>query len=223
MGLGYWLAQAGVWLFLLLRLPPGKTTVVILLLSDLGSRLVIAADAYGMPRRRIPPLSLLLGPLAFCLLPLVGYALFFDKEWSSVRKFTMSSPSMQPAIEPGDTFVCDCRKRKYEAGQVVMVRAPSGQTVIKRIVAIGGQTFAEHDESLWIDGVRLSTPWTQEIPRNEVSPIYVPLGSVFVVGDDFNNSTDSRAFGPIEEKNLIGQPIWILFSSSWERMGAEIR
>jgi signal peptidase I len=105
-----------------------------------------------------------------------------------------------------------------QRGDIIVFDPPVGRTskpYIKRIVGLPGETIAIHDGGVYIDGERLdepylqgtSTAWPNGDPNREV---VVPEGHLFVLGDNRNNSTDSRSFGVVSNDSLIGKA-WISY------------
>jgi len=91
---------------------------------------------------------------------------------------------------------------------------------VKRLIAVGGQTVQIQDGDIYIDGERLDDPRfdryyysNKSEYRYGVEPTLVPEGHYFVLGDNSNNSFDSRYWGFVNEKDLIGEPylrVWPL-------------
>ena len=86
--------------------------------------------------------------------------------------------------------------------------------LIKRCIAVGGQTVDLVDGRVVVDGVALDEPYTRGLPSEplktalgvEVSyPYTVPAGHLWVMGDNRTNSNDSRYFGAIDEDTLTGR------------------
>lgn len=107
-----------------------------------------------------------------------------------------------------------------QRGDIVVLHPPvnQGKPYIKRVIALPGETIAIRDGGVYINGARISEPyldgiatsWGGSIGHDEVT---IPDGHVFVMGDNRNNSTDSRSFGTIEIDEIIGKA-WI---SYWPR------
>ena len=78
--------------------------------------------------------------------------------------------------------------------------------LIKRIIALGGETIEVRENQVYVDGEPLDEPYLKEgsfMP--DYGPFAVPEGWVFVMGDNRSSSSDSRVFGPIEEGEIVGR------------------
>ena len=91
---------------------------------------------------------------------------------------------------------------------------------VKRLIAVGGQTIQIQGGDLYVDGELLTDPrfdrnYYSNDPRFRygIEPTLVPEGHYFVLGDNSQNSFDSRFWGFVDEKDLIGEPylrVWPL-------------
>lgn len=86
---------------------------------------------------------------------------------------------------------------------------------VKRLIAVGGQTVHIRSGNIYVDGVRLTEPafdrsYSSTDPRMGfgVTPTEVPAGYWFVLGDNTNNSWDSRYWGFVDERDFIGEPFF---------------
>jgi len=84
---------------------------------------------------------------------------------------------------------------------------------VKRLIAVGGQTVHIRSSTIYVDGERLTDPafdrsYSSTDPRMDfgVTPTEVPAGYWFVLGDNTNNSWDSRYWGFVDERDFIGEP-----------------
>lgn len=136
-----------------------------------------------------------------------------------VEPFQIPSASMEDTIMTGDMVFAE--KISYQftepvQGDIVVFSDPQipSRTLIKRIIALEGQTIDLRDGKVYVDGVQLVEPYTDgrpSYPLNTVAnvhieyPYVVPQGTVWVMGDNRTNSSDSRYFGPVEEDTVFGK------------------
>ncbi|HST64123.1 MAG TPA: signal peptidase I [Mycobacteriales bacterium] len=124
-----------------------------------------------------------------------------------VAPLRVDGDSMAPTLRSGDVAVV----RKFGAphtGQVVVLTDPQdGSLVVKRVVALGGQTVEIRDAYLYVDGVEVAEPYVDHSRIDGVyfGPVTVPAGDVFVLGDSRNGSIDSRIFGPVPAAAVSGR------------------
>ncbi len=105
-----------------------------------------------------------------------------------------------------------------QRGDIIVFDPPIGaidKPYIKRVIGLPGETIAIHDGGVYIDGERLDegylgTTATRWPGRPDNFELVVPEGHIFVLGDNRNNSTDSRSFGPVSEDAIIGRA-WIAY------------
>ena len=98
-----------------------------------------------------------------------------------------------------------------------------GVAIVKRVIATGGQTvdLDYSTNSVYVDGERLDEPYIKEVmqdvtqtdPYRTQTHIEVPEGSIFVMGDNRNNSDDSRddRIGCIDEDYVLGKVFFSIF------------
>ena len=137
---------------------------------------------------------------------LIGDFLFADKITYGARK-----PLLAPARIPGI--------RNPEPGDIVIFKSPeSGETLIKRCVAVGGQRVEMHSKVLYVDGKRMDEPYVKHIRRNydsrvdDFGPIVVPAGHMLCLGDNRDASRDSRFFGTVPFELVIAKADVLYFS-----------
>jgi signal peptidase I len=146
------------------------------------------------------------------------------KTWV-VQPYVIPSGSMIPAIVEGDHVLVNKFVYRFgtpQRGDVVILDDPTGMTpmLIKRVIAVGGQTVDVHDDAVYIDGVKLNEPYTfgkPSLPGPFPLPTVVPKGYVWVMGDNRTNSQDSRWIGPQPVSDVHGKA----FFTYWplDRMG----
>jgi signal peptidase I len=92
-------------------------------------------------------------------------------------------------------------------------RCGEGGIFVKRLIGLPGDTFEERDGFVYIDGKKLDESYIKPGRRDTrtISPIKIPKGSYFMMGDNRISSCDSRAWGSVPRKDLIGN----VFATYW--------
>ena len=141
------------------------------------------------------------------------------------RIVAVKGPSMLPTLHEGDLLLLRSIGYTPEQGDVVVLTKDFDryvdQSIIKRVIAVGGQTVRiDYVQSkVYVDGVALDEPYLNEsimlVPSDRdlnIVEMTVPEGSVFVLGDNRNNSSDSRHYqlGAIDNRYILGQAVMIL-------------
>jgi len=103
---------------------------------------------------------------------------------------------------------------------------PSKQ-FIKRLVATAGQQVEIRHKDLWVDGVKQVEPYVRHIapgedpagysPRDNYTPPRVPAGTLFMMGDNRDNSLDSRFWGPVPMGLVQGHAMFTYFSTGGDQ------
>lgn len=95
-----------------------------------------------------------------------------------------------------------------DALEALGVVEPRGRELIKRVVALPGETVWGQDGRVVIDGRPLIEPYLSELAvTDDFAPVRVPEDHVFVMGDSRRNSKDSRRFGPVPTELVVGRAI----------------
>ncbi len=127
-----------------------------------------------------------------------------------VKPFTIHQVSMRPTLEEGDRVLLSritYHFREPARGDVVVFHSPinAGEDLVKRVVGTPGDRISVGDGRLYVNGVAQSEPYLLEPDfAGEFPETVIPDGEVFVMGDNRNNSGDSRLFGPIAQSSIIG-------------------
>lgn len=162
-----------------------------------------------------------------------------------ITGFRVTSASMAPTLRTGDRVLVSPAPYRYlpiRRGEVAVLQAsaPAGSPSrrhVKRVVALGGDTVAivpAQDGGkpvLFIGGVQIDEPYVHEpmaygYPRSDGDEEAVPADSVFVLGDNRNASSDSRAFGCVPRTAVthrallaIGPGYAVRWLEGWGRAG----
>ncbi len=138
----------------------------------------------------------------------------------STARIRFESISMKPTIVPGDYFYVD--KLVYRAagspqrGDVIMFRYPPNPDetpYIKRIIGLPGDQVHIADGEISINNQLMDEPYLTDKTKRG-GDWTVPAGNFFVLGDNRNNSSDSRTWGFVPFENIIGKVTYIYFPLS---------
>ncbi|MCL1847790.1 MAG: signal peptidase I [Coriobacteriia bacterium] len=136
--------------------------------------------------------------------------------------YQIPTGSMEPTIEINDRIFAEKVSYRFSspsAGDIVTFHDPlvEGRVLIKRCIAVEGQTVDLINGKVVVNGVVLDEPYTHGLqslpltPKKGVVidyPYVVPEGTIWVMGDNRTSSLDSRYFGPIPEEELIGRALF---------------
>ncbi|AKX93731.1 signal peptidase I [Neomoorella thermoacetica] len=132
--------------------------------------------------------------------------------------FYIPSPSMEPTLYPGDRIIVNrlaYRLGDPQRGDVVVFHYPldPSRDYIKRVVAVGGDTVEARNNVLYVNGQ--PQPPEKYLPPGVVysdfGPVKVPPNNYFMMGDNRNNSADSRVWGTLDRRLVIGKAMFIFW------------
>lgn len=127
-----------------------------------------------------------------------------------VKPFTIHQDSMRPTLEEGDRILLNRLSYRFgepAAGDVIVFHSPINpdEDLVKRIVGIPGDRVSVSGGKLYVNGEAQDEPYLLEQDFNgEDAEVEVLDGEVFVMGDNRNDSGDSRSFGTIPQDSIIG-------------------
>lgn len=157
-----------------------------------------------------------------------------------VRLINVNGPSMQDTLYTGDELlVLNAMFCGFEPGDIVVINNYNAEpqlneTLVKRIVAVGGQTvdINFYSGEVTVDGQVLDEPYIKEptwTPEGLEFPLTLAEDEVFVMGDNRNHSSDSRdiRLGPVNVGYLQGKVLFLLVpgrtpdtnKADWSRFG----
>lgn len=144
-----------------------------------------------------------------------------------VRLIGVDGHSMVPTLQDGDRLLVlnSLWDDDYQYGDIVVLRKDTfmEEPIVKRVIATGGQTvdidFAAGD--VYVDGQLLEEDYINEptyVEEGTEFPLTVPEGSIFVMGDNRNHSSDSRSsdLGTVDTRYVIGRAVFLLFPGANE-------
>jgi signal peptidase I len=135
----------------------------------------------------------------------LGIAIYFAV-MTIFRPFVVSGPSMEPTLYDGDILLCS--KIDIESdigyGDIVIVKTLWWKRIVKRVVGVPGDTVNIIDGYLYINGTL--SPYQYELIENPGAldyPLVLGSDEYFVMGDNRNNSNDSRDIGAVSRDSLL--------------------
>jgi len=131
----------------------------------------------------------------------------------------ISGHSMSPTLRNGDrvlVYKWAYRSRKPDRGDIIAFSMDWERIIVKRIVGLPGDLIEVRNGLLYRDGELISnepyvTFYPRDLRRRSYRPRIVKEGQLFVMGDNRVLSVDSKDFGPILYKDVIGKAVFIYF------------
>jgi len=133
----------------------------------------------------------------------------------TVQSFIIVGSSMQPNFQEGERLLINkvvYKFRQPERGEVIIFHPPTSQQAdyIKRIIGLPGESVEIKEGKVYIhkeDGnvEQLVEPYITELAMRDFRGDKIPENEYFVLGDNRNNSNDSRNFGPVSREGIIGR------------------
>lgn len=139
------------------------------------------------------------------------------------RVIRVVGSSMVPTLHQNDLLLLWSVGYTPQRGDVIVLRKESFMSypVVKRVIATGGEhvTVDYTTGTVSVDGVALDEPYINELmvdtgsPNMTVLDVTVPEGSVYVMGDNRNHSSDSRHqdLGTVDERYILGKALFRIF------------
>ena len=148
-----------------------------------------------------------------------------------VRLIGVDGHSMVPTLQDGDRLLVTTSllSGEYQYGDIVIIQKGSfagGEPIVKRVIATEGQTVDIDfvTGTVYVDGEALQEDYINEptyVEEGTEFPLTVPEGSIFVMGDNRNHSSDSRSsdLGTVDTRYVIGKAVFLLFPGADEATG----
>ena len=145
-----------------------------------------------------------------------------------IRLIGVDGHSMVPTLQDGDRLLVlnSLLYDDYQYGDIVVLRKDTflDEPIVKRVIATAGQTvdIDFNTGSVYVDGALLKENYINELTYLEEGtefPLTVPEGSIFVMGDNRNHSSDSRdsRLGTVDTRYVIGKAVFLAYPGQDER------
>ena len=168
--------------------------------------------------------------LEYLIVIIIGVSLAFYVRSNVGQLFLVDGQSMEPTFQNHDFAVSSIISYKHNSpkiGDIVIVQADTiNKKIIKRVEGLPGDTLQIKDGYLYRDGKKINEPYIKEkmtnidefqTPYDLMQSAYtVPKGTVFVMGDNRNNSGDSREFGPFPNNKILGKVVLELWNNPFK-------
>lgn len=166
-----------------------------------------------------------------------------------IQAYKIPSGSMEPTLLIGDHLLVNRMSYvvkmpftdsvlfttgKPQRGDIIVFRYPEdpSKDYIKRVIATEGEKVEIRNKAIFVNGKKIPDPWGHFRPdpgarsfvpfvdKDNLNPVVVPKDSYFVMGDNRDNSLDSRYWGYVNKKHLVGKALIIYFSWDGNAMSA---
>lgn len=152
---------------------------------------------------------------------LIALIIVVPIRWFIAQPFIVRGASMHPTFETGDYLIVDQLSYRFEdptRGDVIIIRYPKDRSVyfIKRIIGLPSETVELQGTKVIIrrpgqEAITLEQSYVSAASRPEYATYSLSPTEYFVMGDNRNESSDSRVWGPLPKKDIIGRALVRLF------------
>jgi signal peptidase I len=184
---------------------------------------------------------------AFFIILSLGLMIFPARIWMSspgVSPYKIATASMMPTLQQGDCLMTDPKAYNGQApnrGALVVFSYPRDPTkqFLMRVIATAAETVEINNKQVVIDGEPLQESYKihidphintkgdlhnyEDVIRDNYGPVTVPPGHCFVMGDNRDNSMDSRFWGFLPLANVKGQALYVYWAKDKQRIGLTLK
>jgi len=147
---------------------------------------------------------------------LIAFALSWVLRTFVIEARKIPTGSMLPTIQLDDRVIVDKfffkRFDHLSPGDIIVFHPPpqahATEDFIKRVVALPGDKLEVRNHTTYVNDEPLYEPYVLEKSKNDYGPVAIPKDSVFVMGDNRNNSDDSRVWGFLPIQNITGRTLF---------------
>ncbi|HAM51859.1 MAG TPA: signal peptidase I [Nitrospiraceae bacterium] len=151
-----------------------------------------------------------------------------------IQAFKTPSGSMLPTLQIGDHLLVDKSdkaRKSVKSGEIIVFKYPEDpkRDFIKRVIGVEGDVIESRNKTVYVNGKALNEPYVEHTdisadsiePRDTFGPVVVPKGTFFVMGDNRDQSYDSRYWGYVPIAYVKGKIFKIYWS--WDSRASRVR
>ncbi len=204
----------------------------VILLISLAAHLSIIIEAIKTSRKRkmengLKPYNRWIIYLIVIAVSLtVDYSVSNAVKENIIKPFLIPTGSMEPTLLTGDCLLSNqlyFGTHNPARGEVVIMKYPRNEKIayIKRIIGMPGDTLESSNKIVYINHQKVDEPYIKAVDPNQsrisvrrdnYGPVIIPSNEYFVMGDNRDNSLDSRDWGTVKRHQIIGKPMFIYWS-----------
>ncbi|MDH4273059.1 MAG: signal peptidase I, partial [Candidatus Aminicenantes bacterium] len=150
-----------------------------------------------------------------------------------ISPYRMYTTPMMPTLHQDDRLMTNPRAYRSQApqrGDLIIFEYPRDPTkqFIMRVIALEGETIEIKNKQAFINGGPLQEPYkihedaATDSARDNFGPLKIPAGHCFVLGDNRDNSNDSRFWGTVPLASVKGQALYVYWAKDKKRIGLKL-
>lgn len=182
---------------------------------DIHAELIATPPEELLPAKRPWILRFLIEAIETVVLAVV---LFLIINTVSAR-IRVDGNSMEPNLHSGNFIIVNKLAYRFgdiHRGDVIVFPSPNGngEDLIKRVIGLPGDRIAVVDGQVYVNGQLLSEPYLTVSPSGGNYQSAIPRDALYVMGDNRNNSSDSRSWGVLSVENVLGKAVFVYWPFS---------
>ncbi|MEC2308757.1 signal peptidase I [Bacillus atrophaeus] len=151
----------------------------------------------------------------------VCVVLFIQAKNAVFIDYKVEGISMKPTFQEGNELMVNKFSHRFKTIRrfdIVLFKGPEKKVLIKRVIGLPGESIQYRDDKLYVNGKQVKEPFLKSLKsvsagshvtgdftlKEEIGKDAVPKGQYFVIGDNRIYSFDSRHFGPVKDKDIVG-------------------
>jgi len=164
--------------------------------------------------------------ISFIKLALIALLIITPFRYFIAQPFIVSGTSMAPTLNVGEYLVIDkltYRSEEPVRGDVIIFQYPLDPAIyfVKRIIGLPGESVEVREGRVIVSGATttmLAEPYVTGPPGKDAKPVTLGAGEYYVLGDNRDESADSRTWGPLQKRYIVGRALMQWFPLSEARL-----